>query len=298
MSYTTQNIHCTKKLRENEVIEFLKKCQLDQYAPIFFEEGFDTMEAVYEITEEDLIALNVKRGHRRLIQREIATLNGIPKHQPLIVNSIPPQVDPSTRLLFPSRHPPFYYKKISETANKKDMSGESSSGYGSMQSSSSFINNANNNGKTSFDEYEEDGTSSSDQSLHGYTRKYKRHPKPDIHAPVKPPSAYVMFSNDSRAQLKDHNLSFAEIAKIVGEQWKKLDPREKQVYECNAMRAKDEYIDALNRYKQTPEYRKYQAYLADFKSKQDEENKRIMRQRKRVKMNSPSSNSITKWQHG
>lgn len=46
MSYTTQNNHYTQKSKENEVIEFLKKCQLAQYAPIFFEEGFDTMEAV------------------------------------------------------------------------------------------------------------------------------------------------------------------------------------------------------------------------------------------------------------
>lgn len=55
-----------------------------------------------EITEDDLIALNVKRGHRRVssflilfglsdkyltlykvIQRGIATLTGIPKTQPL-----------------------------------------------------------------------------------------------------------------------------------------------------------------------------------------------------------------------
>lgn len=31
---------------KNEVIEFLRKCHLDQYVNVFIEEGFDTMDAV------------------------------------------------------------------------------------------------------------------------------------------------------------------------------------------------------------------------------------------------------------
>ncbi|KAG0767905.1 hypothetical protein G6F24_002397 [Rhizopus arrhizus] len=244
---------------------------------------------VHEITEEDFVALNVKRGHRRLIQREIATLNGIPKSQPIIVNSIPP-----SRVMKPTRSNSFY------TMSHKDNNtgGESSSGYASIRSSSSPFSSAmmdsnavkeTNSGKTSFDEDDEENSDQS--SNNGYIRKYKRHPKPDPNAPAKPPSAYVMFSNTARAQLKDHNLSFSDIAKIVGDRWKNLCAREKQLYERNAMRAKDEYMDAFNKYKQTQEYRDYQAYLTDFKSKQEEENKKIMRQRKRLKRDSPSSSS-------
>jgi hypothetical protein len=113
-------------------------------------------------------------------------------------------------------------------------------------------------------------------------RKYRRHPKPDSKAPVKPPSAYIMFSNDSRAALKDQNLSFAELAKIVGDQWKNLSHFEKQNYERMAMRAKDEFLAALERYKLTPEYKKYQTYLNEFKMKQSSPSRSLGR-RKRTK---------------
>lgn len=118
-------------------------------------------------------------------------------------------------------------------------------------------------------------------------RKYRRHAKPDRNAPVKPPSAYIMFSNDARAELKDQNLSFAELAKIVGDQWKNLSHVEKQAYERMAMRAKDEYLAALEQYRQTSQYCHYQEYLNDFKAKQDAANRMIGRSRKREKTKSP-----------
>lgn len=46
MSYTNAFNDNNVQSRENEVIEFLKRCQLEQYANVFIEEGFDTMEAV------------------------------------------------------------------------------------------------------------------------------------------------------------------------------------------------------------------------------------------------------------
>ena len=118
-------------------------------------------------------------------------------------------------------------------------------------------------------------------------RKYRRHAKPDRHAPVKPPSAYIMFSNDARAELKNQNLSFAELAKIVGDQWKNLSHIQKQAYERMAMRAKDEYLASLEQYRQTPNYTRYQEYLNDFKTKQDAANRLIGRARKRAKQASP-----------
>ncbi|CAO3659390.1 unnamed protein product [Rhizopus stolonifer] len=279
MSYTS--IYNDKHQNgKNEVIEFLKSYQLEQYSDAFIEEGFDTMNAVKEIREDDLEALNVKRGHRRLIQRALAIFCGMSTQ---VVNTYQPV--------------PFYSRNV---LPRKDMGGETSSGYGSQQSSSSFFSSitepntipeaeGDQNDKTSFDEEDEEN---SDHSMKNtYTRKYKRHPKPDTHAPIKPLSAYVMFSNTARAKLKKHNLSFAEIAKIVGEQWKNLDPQEKRSYERNAMQSKDEYVEALDKYKKTEKYKEYQAYLADFKSKQQQENKRIMRERKKAKRNSSTSSS-------
>lgn len=108
------------------------------------------------------------------------------------------------------------------------------------------------------DEEENDADGNMDLPI---KRKYRRHPKPDKNAPIKPPSAYIMFSNDARAELKDHNMSFVEIAKLVGDQWKNLGVNLKHQYERTAMRAKDEYIDALNAYRQTNEYKVKESVL-------------------------------------
>ncbi|KAJ0380643.1 hypothetical protein COL26b_000929 [Colletotrichum chrysophilum] len=83
-------------------------------------------------------------------------------------------------------------------------------------------------------------------------RKYRRHPKPDENAPERPPSAYVLFSN----------------TKLVGEHWQNLTPAEKEPYETSALKAKEKYNHDLAEYKKTPEFRKYTAYLADFKARQ------------------------------
>ncbi|CAO0791588.1 unnamed protein product [Mucor circinelloides] len=139
---------------------------------------------------------------------------------------------------------------------------------------------------------EEQSNNSNSSAISPLKRKYRRHPKPDKNAPIKPPSAYIMFSNDARAQLKGHNMTFVEIAKIVGDQWKNLGISQKQQYERTAMRAKDEYIDALNEYRKTNEYKEYQKYLNNFKAEQDATNRKIARLRKRAKRSSPGSGSL------
>lgn len=106
---------------------------------------------------------------------------------------------------------------------------------------------------SSFSSNEEDDSGGEGKVL---KRKYRRHPKPDKNAPIKPPSAYIMFSNDARAEInKNHNMTFVEIAKIVGDKWKHLPNNQKQRYEKIAMKAKDDYLDALNAYRQTDEYK-------------------------------------------
>lgn len=99
-------------------------------------------------------------------------------------------------------------------------------------------------------------------------RKYRRHPKPDENAPERPPSAYVLFSNKMREDLKSQNLTFTEIAKLVGENWQNLAAPEKEAYETQANKAKEKYHRDLLEYKKTPEYRKYAKYLQEFKEKQ------------------------------
>lgn len=103
---------------------------------------------------------------------------------------------------------------------------------------------------------------------HGAKRKYRRHPKADENAPERPPSAYVIFSNKMREDLKGRNLSFTEIAKLVGENWQNLQPQDKEPYEKHAAGAKEKYAGQMADYKKTENYREYSQYLTDFKTRQ------------------------------
>ncbi|KAJ9652966.1 hypothetical protein H2198_007809 [Neophaeococcomyces mojaviensis] len=98
-------------------------------------------------------------------------------------------------------------------------------------------------------------------------RKYRRHPKPDENAPEKPPSAYVLFSNLVREEVKADSLSFTEIARLAGERWQTLDPSQKELCESHAAALKDAYATRLAEYKKTDAYNEYMQYLADFKAK-------------------------------
>ncbi|KAI1310470.1 hypothetical protein F5Y03DRAFT_41026 [Xylaria venustula] len=99
-------------------------------------------------------------------------------------------------------------------------------------------------------------------------RKYRRHPKPDENAPERPPSAYVLFSNKMREDLKGQNLTFTEIAKLVGENWQNLGRTEKEPFEKQANEAKERYNQALGEYKKTAECKKYNEYLLEFRKRQ------------------------------
>lgn len=88
-----------------------------------------------------------------------------------------------------------------------------------------------------------------------WKRKYHRHAKPDTNAPLKPPSAYVMFSNDVRAELKQENKSFTDLAKIIGDRWKNITPGEKELYETNALRSREDYLKKLEEYHKTDSFK-------------------------------------------
>ncbi|QDS72688.1 hypothetical protein FKW77_003104 [Venturia effusa] len=104
-------------------------------------------------------------------------------------------------------------------------------------------------------------------STTGTKRKYRRHPKADDNAPERPPSAYVIFSNMVREELRGQDLSFTEIAKLVGERWQVLAPDLRESCERQAAGAKEKYYAEMADYKKTAQYAQYQEYLADFKAK-------------------------------
>jgi hypothetical protein len=51
---------------------------LAEYASVLAENGFEDWDTVQDITEEDLDSLGFKRGHRRVLQKEIASTRGSP----------------------------------------------------------------------------------------------------------------------------------------------------------------------------------------------------------------------------
>jgi len=124
-------------------------------------------------------------------------------------------------------------------------------------------------------------------------RKYRRHPKPDENAPERPPSAYVIFSNQVRELLKGQDLSFTEIAKVVGERWQVLPAEEREACERQANSAKERYYAGLAEYKKTQQYEAYQKYLEEFRAKHNAPTK----EGKRSKLETETSTSTRASSH-
>jgi len=73
-----------------------------------------------------------------------------------------------------------------------------------------------------------------------------------------------------REALKGQDLSFTEIAKLVGERWQGLDLANKEPCERQAQEMKEKYYTELSEYKKTDRYQTYQKYLNEFKAKHNQ----------------------------
>jgi hypothetical protein len=56
---------------------------LESYYNVLTWNGYESWTQVLQITEEELAALGFKLGHRRCLQRAIASSKGHPSHEPL-----------------------------------------------------------------------------------------------------------------------------------------------------------------------------------------------------------------------
>jgi len=66
----------------NEVEEWLMSHGLPQYAKVFEEEGWDTLDSVYTMTEADMVDLGIKKGHVRKLMLAMG-------REPTIMESVP-----------------------------------------------------------------------------------------------------------------------------------------------------------------------------------------------------------------
>jgi len=75
----------------------------------------------------------------------------------------------------------------------------------------------------------------------------------DPNAPKKGMSAFMLFSNDQRNKIKADNpeLSFGEIGRKVGEAWKALTDKQKQVYVKKSEEDKKRYESEMETYTAT-----------------------------------------------
>ncbi|CAG8444335.1 5142_t:CDS:2 [Ambispora leptoticha] len=294
----------------SQVKEFLRKCNLLEYYERFIAEGFDDLQSLLDVTESDLIAMDVKRGHRRRLQREIATVKGFPSDSPLRIPPGPAFEETSIT----AQQPTIPLQMQVQIASPTSMSNDTTS----MHVNSIFQNKyANLNTQANGHHGPTSLPLSSSRDRHQYTtkeddlpdnnrdaqdngnpkRKYKRHPKRDKNAPVKPLSAYVMFAHRVREEYQGQNISFPDMAKIVGDRWKTIPTSEKEAIEADAAKAKDKYRAELEVYKTTEHWKQYQDYLKDFKAKYETSPFRgdiINKQRKRSKLApSPEPDNIS-----
>lgn len=78
-------------------------------------------------------------------------------------------------------------------------------------------------------------------------------------------SKLTCHQKGTREILKDHNLSFTEMAKAVGHRWQALPADEREAFEQHAVSAKEHYIAQMTEYRKTEQWAQYNEYFNEFK---------------------------------
>jgi len=87
----------------------------------------------------------------------------------------------------------------------------------------------------------------------GSQRKFKKPQVKDPNAPKRPNTAYILFSNEIRAETKaaNPNANQKEIVTLIGQKWKALSREDKKVYEDRYFADKERYDEELRAYRAT-----------------------------------------------
>lgn len=105
------------------------------------------------------------------------------------------------------------------------------------------------------------------RSKRGGWSKGRKRKKPlrDSNAPKSPLTGYVRFMNERREQLraKRPEVPFPEITRMLGNEWSKLPPEEKQRYLDEADRDKERYMKELEQYQKTEAYKVFSRKAQD-----------------------------------
>ncbi|XP_029469934.1 SWI/SNF-related matrix-associated actin-dependent regulator of chromatin subfamily E member 1-related [Rhinatrema bivittatum] len=102
--------------------------------------------------------------------------------------------------------------------------------------------------------------------------KGKKRKKVLPNGPKAPVTGYVRFLNERREQIrvKHPDLPFPEITKMLGAEWSKLQPADKQRYLDAAEREKQQYMKELREYQQSEAYKMCAEKMQEKKIKKEE----------------------------
>ncbi|CAG8542715.1 3536_t:CDS:2 [Diversispora eburnea] len=98
-----------------------------------------------------------------------------------------------------------------------------------------------------------DTNTSAPSSVGHSSRKFKKPQNKDPNAPKRPNTAYILFSNEIRAETKVDNphANQKEIVTLIGKKWKALSREQKKVYEDRYFADKERYDEELRLYRAT-----------------------------------------------
>ena len=80
----------------------------------------------------------------------------------------------------------------------------------------------------------------------------------------------VRMTQDVREVYKDVEVSFTDMAKIVGEKWQTLASDDRAKFEHRAAADKEQYRAAMAEYKKTREFAEYEEYIKVFKERNND----------------------------
>ncbi|KAF1800723.1 hypothetical protein V8B55DRAFT_1533378 [Mucor lusitanicus] len=189
--------------RLQQLSDFLQHYKLSQYLDIFVSEGFDRLLSLFDITEADLISLNVKRGHRRLLQRAIATARGVPLSTPIVINYGYDEPDIA------------YTPKPGTTATAP-----------TAKTTASKVDFFDNDIYLNEDDY-------------AYYRR-SHHRKRKQYVPSKPVTAFDELINEVQSQ--NSSMALSDITELAYQKWNKFTGVEKEKYEREALHANADYV--------------------------------------------------------
>ncbi|KAI8646538.1 hypothetical protein BD408DRAFT_409833, partial [Parasitella parasitica] len=156
-----------------------------------------------DITESDLISLNIKRGHRRLLQRAIATARGVPLSTPILIN--------------------YGYDEPDISCTPK--SGTITPRIATTTAATSLACNDNDL-----------GSNDEDRCYH----RRSHHRKRKQYVPSRPVTAFDELVDEIKSQ--NSSMEMSDITEIAFKRWSKLTGNEKEKYEREALHANSNYV--------------------------------------------------------